>query len=230
MRRFSFLLATGLLVAGLAASSARAGSLVPLPTTLDSFVDSGGVSNGNYTVVVGDETLTFSAWTYSPTALGGAIAPPASAINLKAFVSGNETGFFLTGPLIALSNQVLDVAISYTVTAPKGEFLNDATLTIAGSVGGTGVATVGETLSNGLGLSATVGGPMIDTIGFAPVQTLTVFKDIILTGGANGFASVSIVAQGFSSTVVPEPASLGLLGIGLAGFFTYRRLFKRNAV
>jgi hypothetical protein len=29
--------------------------------------------------------------------------------------------------------------------------------------------------------------------------------------------------------VVPEPTSMALLGIGMAGFFTYRRLFKRPA-
>jgi hypothetical protein len=33
----------------------------------------------------------------------------------------------------------------------------------------------------------------------------------------------------FTPTAVPEPTSMALLGIGMAGFFTYRRLFKRPA-
>jgi len=32
------------------------------------------------------------------------------------------------------------------------------------------------------------------------------------------------------SNAVPEPTSMALLGIGMAGFLTYRRLFKRAAI
>ena len=53
---------------------------------------------------------------------------------------------------------------------------------------------------------------------------------MILNGGSNG-ASVSIINQGYSSTtVIPEPTSMALLGIGLSGLFTLRRLFKRTSV
>jgi hypothetical protein len=55
-------------------------------------------------------------------------------------------------------------------------------------------------------------------------------KDLILVGGSNG-ASISIFNQGFSSTgSIPEPTSLALLGIGMTGFFAFRRFFKRTSV
>jgi len=51
-----------------------------------------------------------------------------------------------------------------------------------------------------------------------------------VTGVVNP-ANVQALAQEghIVSVSVPEPTSLALLGIGMAGFFSYRRLFKRHA-
>ncbi len=41
-------------------------------------------------------------------------------------------------------------------------------------------------------------------------------------------AGTSVSGAGFElSESVPEPASMALLGIGMAGFFAFRRIFKR---
>jgi hypothetical protein len=231
-RRFLFqALAAGLVVLGFSALEARAG-YVPLPTTLDLLLPAGSFT----TVAAPTETDTFSNFSYSTSPVGS--PPTAADITVKAFNAGPEAGLTFSGAFNALAGTTVDYSFGYTVTAPAGHFLTDATLSgVFSTFAGTGTGSIGETLINAatgavVGTMEITSGPPIvasDTINFAGVSSIIVEKDLILNGGSNG-ASLSIFNQGFSSSGVPEPASFALLGIGMAGFLAFRRFFKKTSV
>jgi hypothetical protein len=240
------MLCAGFLVLGFGAVDARAGgSLIPLPTTLDSFVNPNGTSNGNFTTVTitapfpNGETDKFSDFTFSSSAIPPTtpVLTPAG-INVSEFHAGIEGGLEFSGAFVAPAGTTVDYKISYVVTAPPGGKLYDALLGVTyNSFGGTGQVSVGESLFNAangaplgsLNLSNPPGTPISTSISFDGVQSILVKKDILMLGGSMG-AGLSVVDQGFSSSVVPEPASWALLGIGMTGFLAFRRFFKKPSV
>lgn len=165
--------------------------------------------------------IAFSNFSYTASALGGAIRVPSSAVTVNPFGSGLQ--FVL--PLFAGTDQVADAAISYTATSSK--LLTSLTLSFASAVTGTGQASVGELLtSDGSAVTNSVNTPgtPISTVAFTPSNVVNATKDIIVSGG-NGLSTVSVVNQNY--TTVPEPSEVtGMLA--LAGILGTSFIQKRN--
>jgi hypothetical protein len=249
-RSFFLTLALGVLVWGLGAMDARAG-YIPLPTTLDTLLPAGNFTTVPASPVVGPG-IELSDFSYSAVAFGGALAPPASAVNVKGSTADTggpilglppgELGVQFQLPLAVTAGQTVDVLLSYKVTALNGSLIHDVFLAGNPSSTGDGLSSVTETVTTvgGVNLLPPPGSLVISSppgiLTDGPVVLLSdqtsiiVTKDIVVTGGSTGTATLSFITQGYSLNTIPEPTSMALLGIGMTGFFAFRRFFRRAAV
>jgi hypothetical protein len=186
------------------------------------------------------DNLTFSNFSFSASANPSGIAIPASAINVTPFSGPFFEGFtFSSGWNVGTQSggvsSFQDNLLDYTVTSPTAS-ITDAHLSFNGSFTGTGLtgvtenfclnsATVNNCPAGSAGqLHVTNPPPKFDdnVVFFPPVNMISVTKDITVSSGVNGTASISSVVNIFTQQT-PEPGTFLLLGSALLGVGLLRK-------
>jgi len=195
-----------------------------------------------FSCTVADQT--YSSFSFGPVTVDGSgMALTAADITAAPEMTSHGPGLLFSSSVIAVTQLTpiaqdtsIDVPLGFTVTATAA-LLDDAALDVVGTVSGSGTATVTETVSTlppapippmQVGFGGAPPPPLSTVIDFGPVPVVDVSTNIFVQVPPEtiGSAAVTSITQEFSEVpvVVPEPASLGLLGAALAflGLFTRR--------
>ena len=190
------------------------------------------------TVTVGGlPGAVFSNFTCSLTGFGGS---PTNCNQINVNPSPLNNGIEFSSGFTASIGQFTDATLSYTVTDTNP--INAIDLSFNGTFFGLGVSSVTETVRNAANnqivgflkvscslFNCNLSDPATGFINLTggAYTSLIVQKDINVTGSL-GLAQQSIIDQSFHTVATPEPASMALLGVGLAGIGFARRLRQRS--
>jgi hypothetical protein len=218
--------------------SASAGTIT-LPTTYDQLAVAGATTS------VGNQTYSQFQGLWGNGA-GGTGPNGLSGIAVGGTFNGSEPGLLFqgaSGPL-AFANDPsggpgasFGGSLIYFASAPAGGLIDDFTISFAGSESGTSSVDVHGGLQDpsfhtvgSFSFTTASGGSHV--VLSTPLPEVRVFTSVTLQaglpifGGAVGSAQLSSLEETFSgaaATTIPEPATLGLVGIGLVTFLLRQR-------
>jgi hypothetical protein len=196
-------------------------------------------ATGTTGCTIGDKT--YNDFTFQPSATGGAAALTASDVTFTTVDNGLiANGFDFSFSLDATANpdgtsQSNDVLIGFNVsiTTPGTNLIASSNLVMNGAFIGTGIASIAETDCIGAPVAGCAAGNTValttsnssfgsvpaDGISFGGVNELGVSKDINVSSGTAGFASISGVNETVDQVLIPtpEPASIVFFGTMLLG-------------
>jgi len=165
----------------------------------------------------------FYDFSYTATAGGGALVPGGD-VKVVAADLGGEVALKFNALWMATAGQWVDTTIRYKVLVLDQALFIDKVVLGAGAITaqGTGAAVITESVFDLPALTeiadlAIYDSPpnlrlVIDEQAVAPVKHIYVVKDVGVTGGTEGFGSISEVWQIYEQ--VPEPMTAGLLLVG----------------
>jgi hypothetical protein len=198
MKRSLFLSVAAGLVASLAFGTPSHAGSLTYSVSGGDTVSATSIGNGGATATVHD-------------AASGSVTPPANVTIATYSIAATGNGFTFTPPNNFTFNGGQFMGESDTlavVLTPTG----GASKTVDVTVSFTGFAWAGNT--SGVAVSA-IATPTVVSVGG---------ENYSIIATTDSTAKGVIIELGF----VPEPSTMSLLGIGMASFFAYRRLFKRR--